>query len=403
MARPPFEVADVMREHAEAYLQAHGGVVSSARRRVMRRLTACRTAALGGHVECCDRCDHERIAYNSCRDRHCPKCQAAARAKWVDARESDLLPVPYFHVVFTVPPEIAAIALQNKKVMYAILMRTAADTLLQIAADPKHLGAEIGVLSVLHTWGQTLVHHPHVHCLVPGGGLAGDRRSWIACRPGFFLPVAVLSSVFRGKFLEQTRRAFARGELRFQGKLEHLADPDHFARYLKSTYAHRWVVYSKPPFGGAGQVLRYLARYTHRVAIANSRIVAMSEGQVSFRYKDYAHGSRPRTMTLSAVEFLRRFLQHVLPKGFVRIRSYGLLANSVRATRLANCRVALRIPTRPEASPSSIERAPSISTRRCPSCGVGILVFTERLPPFSLRLLQARAPPLPSGRLLRHG
>ena len=402
MTRPPFEVADVIREHAEAYAQACGGTVSSAKKRVMRRLTACRTAALGGHVESCDRCDYERIAYNSCRDRHCPKCQAGARAKWVDAREHDLLPVPHFHVVFTVPAEIAAIALQNKKVMYGILMRAAADTLLQIAADPRHLDAEIGVLSVLHTWGQTLVHHPHVHCLVPGGGLASDG-TWIACRPGFFLPVAVLSPVFRGKFLARTRRAFARGELRFQGELEHLADPDRFARHLKSTYDHHWVVYSKPPFGGAGQVLRYLARYTHRVAIANSRIVAMSEGNVSFRYKDYAHGNRPRTMTLSGVEFLRRFLHHVLPKGFVKIRSHGFLANSVRATKLAACRAALRVDTPSPTLPASQEAASAISHPRCPACKVGTLVVTERLPPYALRLRQARSPPVGNDQLVRHG
>ncbi|MCP4038544.1 MAG: IS91 family transposase [bacterium] len=404
MARPSFEVADVIRQYGEAFLRGFGEVVSSAKRRVMRRLTACRTAALGGHIESCDRCDYERIAYNSCRDRHCPKCQASARAEWVEAREGDLLPVPYFHVVFTVPPAIAAIALQNKKVMYGILIRAAADTLLQIAADPKHLGAEIGVLSVLHTWGQTLTHHPHVHCVVPGGGLDADRRSWIACRPGFFLPVAVLSAVFRGKFLDRTRRAFARGELKFQGRLERLADPENFARHLKSTYEHRWIVYSKPPFGGAGQVLRYLARYTHRVAIANSRIVAMSEGKVSFRYKDYAHGNRPRTMTLAGVEFLRRFLQHVLPKGFVRIRSYGFLANSVRARRLEACRTALGVAVHPPATSSSSEDGPSATSRdRCPACKVGTLVGGERLPPFSLRLLQPRAPPIGTGQLVRHG
>ncbi|MEN8151602.1 MAG: IS91 family transposase [Planctomycetota bacterium] len=403
MARSPFEVADVIREHAETFLQVFGDVVGSAKRRVMRRLTACRTAALGGHVESCDHCGYERIAYNSCRDRHCPKCQASACAEWVEAREGDLLPVPYFHVVFTVPPAIAAIALQNKKVIYGILMRAAADALLQIAADPKHLGAEIGVLSVLHTWGQTLTHHPHVHCLVPGGGLGADRRTWIACRPGFFLPVRVLSAVFRGKFLEQARRAFARGELKFQGKLEHLADPGDFHRLLKSTYEHDWVVYSKPPFGGAGQVLRYLARYTHRVAIANSRIVAMSEGKVSFRYKDYARSSRPRTMTLAGVEFLRRFLQHVLPKGFVRIRSYGFLANSVRAARLAACRTALGVAAHPPDSPSSGEAASSTSCRRCPACKLGTLVVGERLPPFSLRLLRPRSPPVDGGQFLRHG
>ena len=384
MVQPLFEVADVIRAHAEAFLRACGGLVSSAKERVMRRLVACRTAALGGHVESCDRCDFERIAYNSCRDRHCPKCQASARAEWVEEREADLLPVTYFHVVFTVPPEIAAIAQQNKRVMYGILMHASADTLLKIAADPKHLGATIGFVSVLHTWGQTLTHHPHVHCVVPGGGL-GDDGKWVACRPGFFLPIKVLSSVFRGKFLEMTRRAFARGELSFQGRLAHLADPKDFAEHLQRTYANNWVVYSKPPFGGVKQVFKYLARYTHRVAIANSRIVGMENGNVSFRWKDYAHGSRHRTMTLAGPEFLRRFLQHVLPQGFVRIRSYGLLANGVRATRLAACRAALDVvveETRRDADAAN----DATSMPRCPSCKVGHLVVVERLKPFSPRL-----------------
>jgi hypothetical protein len=304
----------------------------------------------------------------------------------MEARAADLLPVPYFHVVFTVPPEIAAIALQNKRVMYGILMRASADTLLQIAADPKHLGATIGFVSVLHTWGQTLMHHPHVHCVVPGGGLADDGRSWVACSPGFFLPLEVLSAVFRGKFLEMTRRAFARGELSFHGRLAHLADPKDFAAHLRRTYANNWVVYSKPPFGGVQQVFKYLARYTHRIAIANSRIVAMDNNTVSFRWKDYAHGSRHRIMTLDGVEFLRRFLQHVLPKGFVRIRSYGLLANGVRATRLAACRAALGVVSA-ETHAAAATTADSTSMPRCPSCKIGNLVRGERLPPFSPRLI----------------
>ena len=393
MARPLFEVADVIREHAEAFLKASGGFVSSAKQRVMRRLVACRTAALGGHVESCDRCDFDRIAYNSCRDRHCPKCQASARAEWVEAREADLLPVTYFHVVFTVPPEIAAIALQNKRVMYGILMRASADTLLQIAADPKHLGAKIGFVSVLHTWGQTLMHHPHVHCVVPGGGLGNDGRTWIDCPPGFFLPLQVLSQVFRGKFLDMTRRAFARGDLVFQGRLAHLADPDDFANHLRRTYANNWVVYSKPPFGGVKQVFKYLARYTHRVAIANSRIVAMQNGTVSFRWKDYAHGSRHRTMTLDGSEFLRRFLQHVLPKGFVRIRSYGLLANGVRETRLAACRAALNMVTETEESPDAV--LDSVSLQPCPSCKRGRLIPGPDLTALSLQIILRQ--PRPAG------
>jgi len=394
VARPLFEVADVIKAHSEAFLRACGGFVSSAKKRVMRRLVACRTAALGGHVESCDRCDFDRIAYNSCRDRHCPKCQASARAEWVEAREADLLPVTYFHVVFTVPPQIAAIALQNKRVMYGILMRASADTLLKIAADPKHLGATIGFVSVLHTWGQTLTHHPHVHCVVPSGGL-GDDGAWVACRPGFFLPIKVLSSVFRGKFLDMTRRAFVRGELSFQGRLAHLADPEGFAEHLRRTYANNWVVYSKPPFGGVKQVFKYLARYTHRVAIANSRIVGMENGNVSFRWKDYAHGSRHRTMTLAGPEFLRRFLQHVLPKGFVRIRSYGLLANGVRATRLAACRVALDVVIETEESATTAATLDATSLPLCPSCKRGRLIPGPNLTALSLQLILRR--PQPAG------
>ncbi|MEO6593754.1 MAG: IS91 family transposase [Planctomycetota bacterium] len=389
-------MADVINAHAAAFLRSSETVVSWAKRRVMRRLVACRTAALGGHVVSCDNCDYETIAYNSCRDRHCPKCQASKSAQWVEARDADLLPVPYFHVVFTVPPEIASIALQNKRVMYGILMRASAETLLQIAADPKHLGAKIGFVSVLHTWGQTLMHHPHVHCVIPSGGLGADGRSWVACRPGFFLPIEVLSSVFRGKFLDLTRRAFASGELCFQGCLAHLADPKEFAKHLRRTYANNWVVYVKPPFGGAKQVFKYLARYTHRVAIANSRIVAMDDGNVSFRWKDYAHGSRQRTMTLDGREFLRRFLQHVLPKGFVRIRSYGLLANGVRATRLAACRAALNVVVA-EVTRDVDATAGSTSLPRCPSCKIGHLFLGERLPPFSPRLTLQSPQPVPAG------
>ena len=312
--------------------------MSSAKRRVLRALIACRTAALGGHLERCDQCGYERPVYNSCGNRHCPKCQAAARAEWLEAQAADLLPVEYFHVIFTAAPAIAVIALQNKKTMYDILLRASAHTLQQIAADPRHLGAEIGFLSILHTWGQNLMHHPHVHCVVPGGGLSPDGTRWIACRPGFFLPYRILREVFRGKVLDMTRRAFAQGDLSFHGKLAHLNDPDSFAAHLRTAYASNWVIHLKPPFGGPEQVLKYLARYTHRVAISNQRLVSLNNGKVQFRWKDYAHGNRKRVMTLDATEFIRRFLLHVLPKGFVRIRHYGFLANACRQNQLSRCR-----------------------------------------------------------------
>jgi len=381
VARPPLEVADVVRAHAGAFLKAVGGAVSSAKRRVLHAIASCRTATLGGHVERCDRCAHEVISYNSCRNRHCPKCQAAARAEWLEAREADLLPVPYFHVVFTVPPAIAEIALQNKRVMYGILLRASAQTLLQVAADPKHLGAQIGLLSVLHTWGQNLMHHPHVHCVVPGGGLAPDGERWISCRPNFFLPVRVLGRVFRGKFLAMTKRAFADGRLSFQGNLAPLHDPKVFATHLAPCYRTDWVVYSKKPFGGPTQVLKYLARYTHRVAISNHRLLSLEDGRVRFRWKDYAHGSKKRVMTLDAAEFIRRFLLHVLPRGFMRIRHYGLLANARRAELLSRCRESLAAdkPQEP-AVPSEAPAPPSDDAARCPICRVGRMVIVQRLP-----------------------
>jgi Putative transposase/Transposase zinc-binding domain len=390
VVRPPLEVADIFAAHADAFLKARGGAVSPAHRRILRDLVACRTAELGGHVDLCGRCGYEQVSYNSCRNRHCPKCQASARAEWLDARALDLLPVEYFHVVFTVPPAIADLALQNKRVLYDILLRAAAETLLQIAADPRHLGAKIGFLSVLHTWGQTLQHHPHVHCVVPGGGVSPDGSRWIACRPGFFLPVKVLSRVFRGKFLDFTRQAFARGELLFHGRLAHLDDPAHFAAYLRSSYAADWVVYAKPPFGGPQQVLKYLARYTHRVAISSHRLLSLRDGKVSFRYKDYAHGARQRTMTVDAVEFIRRFLLHSLPKGFVRIRHYGLLANASRAVQLTRCRELLACPAQPAAAKTTVDaeaQADPGAARICPACGQGCLI--------RIRLSPRRAPLVP--------
>jgi len=326
MGRVELEVADVFRRHGAEYRQAHAGTLGRAQLRVMRAIELCRTAALGGHVEQCDACAHRRVAYNSCRNRHCPKCQALARALWLEARKADLLPVPYFHVVFTLPEPIAAIALQNKRVVYDILFRSTAATLRTIAADPRHLGAEIGFVAVLHTWGQTLQHHPHLHCIVPGGGLAPDGQHWVACRPGFFLPVRVLSSLFRRLFLESLDQAFQAGELVFRGSLIDLNDAKCFAEHLRAARGIDWVIYAKRPFGGPEQVLDYLGRYTHRVAIANSRLTGIGDSTVSFDWKDYRHHDRRKVMTLDAHEFIRRFLLHVLPDGFQRIRHYDCSA-----------------------------------------------------------------------------
>ena len=327
------EVADVFRKYGNDFLEAHRAC--SEHRRVLRDLTQCRTQALGGHKYRCESCNHEKIVYNSCRNRHCPKCQAAARAEWLEQRRKDLLEVAYFHVVFTIPDELGPLALQNKKLLYGILFRAASETLLTLAKDPKHLGAQLGFLAVLHTWGQNLHLHPHLHCVVPGGGLSIDGQSWVSCKENFFLPVRVLSRLFRGKFLSYLDNAFANGEIRFFGKLERLAEASSWRRFLRHRRSSEWVVYSKPPFGGPEQVLKYLARYTHRVAISNQRIVSLEDGRVCFRYKDYARGNRQKMMTLQAKEFIRRFLLHVLPSGFMRIRYYGFLANRHRQEKLA--------------------------------------------------------------------
>lgn len=374
MPRATHEVADVIRLFGDALLRQ--GTISPAKGRVMRALTACRTAQLGGHVESCDSCDYQRIAYNSCRNRHCPKCQGSRQAEWLEDRAKDLLPVEYFHVVFTVPEEIAAVALQNKRAVYGILFAASAATLRTIAADPEHLGAEIGFVSVLHTWTQDLLHHPHVHCVVPGGGLAADGR-WVSCRSGFFLPVAVLASLFRGKFVAELRAAYERGDLLFQRALLHLRKPAAFAAFLDRAMAKRWVVYAKPPFGGPVQVLKYLARYTHRVAIGNRRILEVGEAGVKFRWRDRADGNRARTMLLPGVEFLRRFLLHVLPRGFARIRHYGLLGNRGRAVKLAACRLALGA-TMPE--PMAAAVVPVMPQGECcPACKTGRLIRRQIL------------------------
>jgi len=383
MARPLLEVADVFRAHGEDFLSSAKGAVSPAKRRVLAAVAACRTAQLGGHVHACADCGHQQVAYNSCRNRHCPKCQGQARADWLSARECDLLPVEYFHVVFTLPQELAAIALQNKRELYAILLRASAETLKQIAADPAHLGADIGFLSVLHTWGQNLLHHPHVHCVVPGGGLSADGSRWVPCRKGFFLPVRVLSRLFRGKFLAWVTKAFDDGKLRFQGDLTPLQDRAAFHKCLALCRSKEWVVYAKPPFGGPLQVLKYLARYTHRVAIANSRLLGMDNGRVSFRWKDYAHGQRQRSMTLAATEFIRRFLLHVLPKGFPRIRHYGLLAN--RSAKLARSRALLGCAPPPAIPADHASEVPSESARRCPVCASEAWTTLTLLPAATLR------------------
>lgn len=392
MSRPHLEVADVIQSNAGAFLKAYGSIVSFAKLRVMRDILRCRTAALGGHVGRCDDCGHEEVSYNSCRNRHCPKCQGTQSAKWLDARAADLLPARYFHVVFTVPAEIGEIALQNKKVMYDILMRASAQTLLTIAADPRHLGAKLGIVSVLHTWGQTLTHHPHVHCVVPGGGLSIDGERWVSSRADFLLPVYVLSSMFRGKFLAMTTRAFADGKLAFQGKLAALNGATAFRTAMKNCYKKRWVVYSKKPFGGPEQVLKYLARYTHRVAISNHRLISCDDGRVRFRYKDYAHGNKKRVMCLTAAEFLRRFLSHVLPRGFMRIRHYGFLANAKRRSLLARCRLLLGIAQAAEGERrNSTEPAGQHEPARCPKCKVGRMIVRE-LPPLRRPAAASTAP-----------
>ena len=377
MHQPPFEVADVIRTLAAADGRVPGLRVSQAGQRVLGDLAACRTAKLGGHVDACDACGEVRVSYNSCRNRHCPKCQAQQRAKWLENRCQDLLPVPYFHVVFTLPAELAPLALHNQREIYGALFAAAAATLRTIAADPQHLGADIGFIAVLHTWGQTLVHHPHLHCVIPGGGLAPDAATWISCRDDFFLPVRVLSGLFRGKMLAALQQRFAADRLHFHGALAELADPARFRALCDQLRRKQWVVYAKPPFGGPQQVLKYLARYTHRVAIANSRITAANSDSVSFRYQDYAGGHRHRIMKLDSVEFLRRFLQHVLPDRFVRIRHYGFLANRARKQKLPLCRHLIA-----QASGHHMITAPDLSAflqpagddhLRCPVCHAGTM------------------------------
>jgi Putative transposase/Transposase zinc-binding domain len=382
LTRPRLEVADIFRRHGPAWRQANAGHVSLGQLKVMSAIKGCRTAALGGHVARCenDKCGHTQIAYNSCRNRHCPKCQGAAARQWLAAREAELLPVSYFHVVFSLPAQIADIAYHNKAVIYDILFKASAETLITIAADPKHLGARIGVLSVLHTWGSALTHHPHVHMIVPGGGISLDGERWIACRPGFFLPVRVLSRLFRRLVLEKLDAAYCAGQLQFFGKHAALTNAQAFAAYLAPLRNSEWVVYSKRPFGGPEEVLRYLARYTHRVAISNRRLVSLDDNGVTFRWKDYRLDGPERygMMTLDTHEFIRRFLMHVLPQGFHRIRYYGLFNSPIRAKNIARIRALLAVPLIPidaikaaaaKAATSTQPEQPKAPEHPCPCCG----------------------------------
>ena len=395
MPRERLEVADIFRAHGPVWRSANAGHVSLGQLKVMSAIECCRTAALGGHVAACQDCGHTVISYNSCRNRHCPKCQGAAAKDWLAARQAELLPVEYYHVVFTLPAPIADIAYQNKAAVYGILFKAAAETLITIAADPKHLGARIGLTAVLHTWGSALTHHPHVHCVVPGGGFSPNGKEWVSCRPGFFLPVRVLSRLFRRLFLEMLIAAHEAGNLRFFGKLRRLADSQAFARHLSPLRKIEWVVYAKRPFAGPEAVLAYLSRYTHRVAISNSRLITLDDKKVTFKWKDTraakANGGceRYKTMALPIPEFIRRFLIHVLPQGFHRIRHYGLFANGGRTRNIARARELLAMPT-PEADDTQTaeDTEPPVLAQPCPNCGGAMIIietFERGHPP--------RAPP----------
>lgn len=375
MTQHRLEVADVFRQYGENFLSRWGHTLSAHQRKALRDIGACRTAALGGHVEQCDTCSHRLIAYNSCRNRHCPKCQSTARDRWLAERAQELLPLPYAHVVFTVPEELVALARQQPRLFYGLLFRAVSQTLLQIAANPQHLGADIGFLAVLHTWAQNLLQHPHVHCLVPAGGIAFNRSRWIPCRRKFFLPVRVLSRLFRGKLLTFLREAYDQGKLHFHGQMTPLADAARFHSWLCRLRKKDWVVYAKPPFGGPQHLLKYLARYTHRVAISNGRLLDLTNGRIRFRWRDSKDGNRIKVMALDAIEFIRRFLLHVLPPRFIKIRHFGFLANRNRSQALAFCRQHLQaavLPHQPAPLILSDEQQRAIQ-RRCPLCHNGVL------------------------------
>jgi hypothetical protein len=388
MSRPPLEVADLIRSAGAAFIDRNRRWIRWKHVKVLLAIARCRTAALGGHVDQCTRCGHRAtISYNSCRNRHCPKCQIAARDRWIAARQKELLPTRYVHVVFTLPAQLASLALSNQKLLYGLLLRASAETLLEVARNPRHLGAEIGFFSVLHTWSQKLTLHPHVHCVIPAGGLSLDHTHWVKSQNRFFLPLKVLSRVFRGKFVAGLRQAFQNGRLHFPGTLAPLAQPKTFAAWLRLLFRKDWVVYAKRPFGGPEYVLQYLGRYTHRVAISNHRLISFTEGKVTFRWRDSAHHNEQKLMTLSLDEFLRRFLLHLLPKGFVRIRHFGFLANRRRATLLPLCFPLLGAVQQPPAEQNS---SASNDLWHCPKCG-GPMVVLERL---TATEIQLRSPPL---------
>jgi len=375
MNRPTVEVADIFRAQGSHFIDRHRDRIRFQQLKVMRAILHCRTAALGGHIDICPRCGSDKtISYNSCRNRHCPKCQTQARQRWIAARKEELLETRYFHVVFTLPHELHSLVLQNEAELYSLLFRAVADTLLEVAANPEHLGAEIGFFGILHTWGQNLLFHPHIHCVIPSGGLSPDHSHWIRPRYPFFLPVKVLSKVFRGKFVDGLKRLQRQSRLTFAGSIERMSEPKCFAAFLRTLFRQDWVVYAKPAFGGPEQVLRYLGRYTHRIAISNHRLVSFDGNTVTFRWKDYARGNKQRLMTVSADEFIRRFLVHVLPKGFVRIRHFGFMANYQRSSSFELCRQRLGM------APviRSAEIAPAVSSWVCPKCG-GIMTLVERL------------------------
>jgi hypothetical protein len=391
MSRPPLEVADLIRTAGAGFIERNRHWLRWKHIKVLLAIVRCRTAALGGHLDQCTRCGHRTtISYNSCRNRHCPKCQTSARERWITARQKELLPTRYVHVVFTLPRHLAPLVLQNTKVIYDLLLRTSAGTLLEVARDPRHLGAEIGFFSVLHTWNQKLELHPHVHCVIPAGGLSVEHTHWVKSRDRFFLSIHVLGRVFRGKFVAALRQAFQQGQLHFHGNLTGLAQPKTFAAWLRPLFRYDWVVYSKPPFGGPEYVLQYLGRYTHRVAISNHRLLSLVEGKVTFRWRDSAHHNEQKLMTLSLDEFLRRFLLHVLPKGFVRIRNFGFLANRWRATVLPLCRQSLDVIQRPQTQQEVSAANQSRPLWRCPKCG-GPMVVIERMTAAQILL---RSPPV---------
>ena len=389
MRRPPLEVADIIRAAGELFIEQNRHWLCWKHVKILRAIERCRTAALGGHLDECTRCGHRAISFNSCRNRHCPKCQTAARDRWIAARQKELLPTRYLHVVFTLPGRLSPLVLQNKKIIYDLLFRTSAETLLEVARNPEHLGVEIGFFSVLHTWSQKLTAHPHVHCVVPAGGLSPDHARWIRSRDNYFRPKKVLAELLRGKFVDALKEAFQNGQLHFHGDLKLLAQPEIFAAWLRPLHRQDWVVYLKRPFGGPAYVVQYLGRYTHRVAISNHRLVSFKDGQVTFRWRDSAHHNEQKLMTLSVDEFLRRFLLHILPKGFVRIRNFGFLANRRRSTLLPLCFQLLGTTPQPPAEEHSSSTEDAAELYRCPHCG-GPMKVIERLTAAEILL---RSPP----------